>query len=129
MLTREVFSCFVHSVIILICSGSWVERNRSLFELVVKRRPFRVVDRSHGPLRALVIPKLVVSPWPGEFDSIQFDIAPRSSQLSSNVSAHSSSMGLVAFDEGVDLIAIGGRCDVVPVLTNLEICFLAVAKT
>ena len=129
MLAREVFSGFVHSVIVLICPRSWVERNSSLFELVMKRRPFRVVNRSHGPLGALVIPKLVISPWSGEFDPIQFDIAPRSSQLSSNVSAHSSSVGLVAFDEGVDLIAIGGRCDVVPVLTNLEICFLAVAKT
>jgi hypothetical protein len=129
MLAREVFSCFVHTVSVVIRSRAWVELYRSLLELVMQRSSFGVVDWPHCPFGRLVVPELVVSTGSGEFDPIQLNVAPRSSHLSPNMRAHSSSVRFIRVDKRVDLIAIGRRCDVVPVFTDIKISFFTVAET
>ena len=106
MLAREVFSCFVHTVSIVIRSRAGVDFYSRRLELVMQRGSFGVVDWPHGPFGGLVKPELVVSTGPWEFDPIQLNIAPRSSHLSPNMRAHSSSMRFIRVDKGVDLVGI-----------------------
>ena len=83
MLAGKVFSSWVHYILVFIFSWAWIEFDCCFLEFMVERCPFRIVNRSHGPLWRLVIPKLVISTWSWKFDPIQFNIASRSSHLHS----------------------------------------------